>query len=552
MAWINQNNAGNLGTKPRATHTVMYDKFVILELEEWKTQAEATKDWAEDHKNEDGSLPGKIIAADQGELNNIVYSKTNKMIFGVNDQKQFVSGVKPFISVSAEFRPQYRVTEVIVSVQNLEYETDISKYFYMTVEFGYLNGKSRKIRGPIMNSYIESPNPNGKTVFQMFEAGFASQLLQPSNILVQFNGKEKWLDSLRKAVGAIRELPPLIENLPATPDGKTSYEDIPMMNINASKSFGSPQAVINYYSKIGRAIFRSYGLEPPVIYSDTDGVHVSTASRIAGNKKDMPELTIIKTATFTGGGISVKLPFNPEIDVMKSFFIDPRYFRGRFNAKSVMEGNHIVDVKTGKKDTAVGVAADGIYTCISYKVVFDTEKSNDMTILGVMSSEVDTKSAIQQNVAAQSKQSLDQFGALQSSPWITPSSAAPVEAAHSDPSNSKTDQPKSSKPILKGYVWKKGETGYSVFGKGNWLDLCNEALGYEDEATEDVKQVMYKNSYEATLITSDMQPGMTVYYPEEWDDAEGGSPPWDYNKYSGMKWCYERDELVDRGAKGKK
>jgi hypothetical protein len=522
--------------------TVMYDKFIIVELEKYMTPEQAIAAWQADGGQVDaveegGKLVNKIVLAagsTDNERNNAIYELTEKIRIGTKEfSTYFADGVKPLVSVTAEFLPSYRVSGVTVSITNMEFEVDITEFFFMTVEFGYLNGKSRKIRGPIMNSYIESPNPNGKTVFQMFESGYASQLLQPQRIILEFNGKAKWLESLEAAVKKCEIN--FFNELPKTPNEFNDYADIPIMNLKATKTFKNVQEVVNYYNKIGTDIFRSYGLVPPVIYDDTYGVHVTTPGAVL-DAPDMPKLNVIKTASYTGGAISIKLPYNPEVDVFKPFYCDPKFFRGRFNAQSIINGlsdNKIIQNLKNAASKAPGVAANGQYQCIGFKLNFDTGNTNDMVITGVALDDA----AFSQTVAnAQFKaDSLDGWGALNLPPWIAPSNAAPVDKLKKDKTETEPTGNEQAEMKMKCYIWQEGEQGYNVFGKGKWDILCDDKYDYQknnSDAASVAQMYINKDDYGPTKKTRMMKAGMTVCYPAEWDDIEGGSPAnygWGYD-----------------------
>jgi hypothetical protein len=373
----------------------LFDKFIHIEFEEYMTQAEAMEIYNEEEEQKSKLLqtPKVKIAPTETQWTAFVDKHTNKVKIYTPEY-----GVKPYITVNATFLPNMRTTQVSVSIKNLEFDVNINTFSYMRIRMGYFNGPSVMFRGVIINSYIESPNPNGNTVFQMLDAGMFGDLLNPKYIYLSFFGKTSWLEALKESCTALG----LIIDVRGLTD---AYNDVPMINAIKTKRLKSAKELIAYFSETAKAAFYVFGLTAPTITLTGENVVVSVIGNIGTGKFPLPALDQVKSVSFTGGGIMIKAPYNPLISPMRNFYIDPAYFKGRFNAQNIRpldnrlfnpanDGTNdgLITGVTGSDngntllyDKGLGASRDGVYQCLTLNVQFDTYNMNEMQVTGVAS-----------------------------------------------------------------------------------------------------------------------------------------------------------------------
>jgi hypothetical protein len=411
-----------------------FDKFVNVEFEEYMSVKAAEDIYKREEEKErlKRRNPGAELirqAPTDAEWSAFLDSATGK--FRIETPR---SGVKPHISVSAKFLPGLRVSEVTVSIKNLEIDVNINLFTFMRVRMGYFDGPSVMFRGAIMNSYVENPNPNGNTVFQMLASGILEDMLGFSDITLEAFGPTYWISGLEKICAAL--------NIPLDrSEFNTIYDKIPLMNAPKKKlHFKTGLDVVNYFKSAAEVIFPQYGFNAPDVKFDKEAIIVTSnddALQVPDIKETAQKLDMIKTASFTGGGVMIKALYNPFITPMSYFYIDPIYFRGRLNSQNMRTNQNIimgaqaeglasasVDVKNGvataKQDRGVGVAEDGFYRVLNMSVQFDTYNTNETQILGVMANAtVDNSETFARAITEYQEDTADDFS-LRRPPYTYP------------------------------------------------------------------------------------------------------------------------------------
>jgi carbon monoxide dehydrogenase subunit G len=244
----------------------------------------------------------------------------------------------------------------------------------------------------IINSYIENPNPNGNTVCQLLDTGILGDLVTPVDAYLSFHGKTPWLGALATACAKLG----LVLDREAL---SREYDRVPMMNARKTVKFATPLAMLNFFREAGKQAFETLGFNAPELVLEKEKVVVAIIGDAQKVEYNIPALDQIKTASFTGGGIMVKAPYNPAVVSLKCFYINPEYFRGRFNAQNIRANqNRLIAGQTGivtsmaggtdgahlVEDKGLGVSENGYYQCIQLNVQFDTYNVNEMQVTGVM------------------------------------------------------------------------------------------------------------------------------------------------------------------------
>jgi hypothetical protein len=348
----------------------VFDKFIDVEFEEYMTQDQAMILWKQSQAQRDMNL---LVSNLTGTMNPqqwgaFVDSKTNKRLIRTPP-----TGVKPDIAVSAEFLPSMRTKKVKLSLKNMDFDIDISKLSWVRIHMGYFLGGSIMFRGAIMNSYMENPNPNGRTVFELMDCGVIGMAMTPQNTYLSTAGKS-WLATFKDFC----EAQPQKYTVECSANDAEVLDKIPMPFPISTRKFETMNIAVDYFKQaiVLQMERPPYNLRAPEISSNADGTGYHVELKDSG-PANLPSYDEVKSVNYTGGSIQVKSIFRPDILPLQKFYIDPKYFKGRFNNQNIFDVNNLVG------NTAIGMNPEGVYFCLTQSINFDTGSTNDMLVTGV-------------------------------------------------------------------------------------------------------------------------------------------------------------------------
>lgn len=304
-------------------------------------------------------------------------------------------GVKPDISLSFKAVPGRNVTQCELRITNLQLNSlRLKEWALVEITAGYRSsdasyGKT-KLSVDIFSAWTESPNPDGVTVIQgIATSGALGMFFGPRKFYIQFNveyitirdlvtrllNQEDVLSFptfhedievpfLNKKIGKVLDPDTgLIKQV----DGTFGDIKIQMQNIRLTADSG--YQVIQW---IGRELYewgKKYGWYIITnIFNDRIKISCTTSDSDGG--EDAVELTVIDSAAFTGGTLTVKAPWAPSLIPGGLFKINPQYF-------SLQNTYRLVD-------PSIYTDADNTYRCITMEVSFDTNgNNNQMTIFAI-------------------------------------------------------------------------------------------------------------------------------------------------------------------------
>jgi hypothetical protein len=490
------------------------------------------------------------------------------------------TGVKPDITVKVKFLVSDRVSEVSVVIKNLEREINFGDFAFMRVYMGYFHGPSTVFFGPIMNAYIESPNPNGSTVIQMFDGGFLGHTIIPRKISFRTNQTTGIIDCIETLCRNTNT--PLFYCKGVTDSMLYYVNKVQIFDSECEQTYGSVKEGLDSFITMWNNIvdrvnfgtllqeeserearynfIREVGNTKLNYVSRTEGIYISITTATLP-EEELPTFDFVKSAAFTGGGITIKSVFNPWIRPLDPFFIDPVYFRGRFNSvniRNLQVGNEallgftIVEGKV-KSENVVGVSPEGKYICTGLTVDFGTISSNDMIVEGVVATGDDFEKHIKE-LAEKIPGLADgtSLGADLSSATlplgVRPALKEPIDEDWS--TNSPVDTSK-----LKVIRIKSTDRPVDVFGITLWQILVNPDYGYQDK--NPFKDYLYMYNY--NIINGEVPvkdiPGfpvrsngyfdyIEVHYPKIWESSTWH--PYDFivEDYGGVKDVFNVELLL--------
>lgn len=281
------------------------------------------------------------------------------------------SSLKPDMTFSVNLLPGQNCYKAVLKIRNLNIKNaDIRLWDKMEIVAGYRNGSKALFSCPIFSSYIESPNPDGVTVFEGITVGAMESTMFDTRIEIRFNQSEIPLGNL------------IIQTAKGIMDGIKVASSIPK-EWESLVIHMSPQVV---YAENGLAVLNWLQSTVSTIISEhTHGkssVHVQLLDGTLGisvingpNKISIPtdstvQLNMVSGATFNGTALTVEAPWNPELKPGGLFYMPPQF----------IQGSRLPNVL----DKSLFTNEDNLYRVLTMSIVFGTvDNNNKMVILAV-------------------------------------------------------------------------------------------------------------------------------------------------------------------------
>lgn len=309
-------------------------------------------------------------------------------------------GIKPSIVFSTNVIPGNNCYKMTLKIFNMNMNYDIRKIKTIKVTAGYrTQGFQTTFTCPVFSSYIESPNPDGVTVFECLCVGQCDSFASSSPVNFHYLGgkitladfiaetarglsKEKitihnYLKDEYKAlkIHMTGRMDTYFENGAAT---LTWMRNIIQKRIAAAEGFvDKPQEGSSHSYPY---IMCTLGQEGDLyIYalnrenSDTGGEKDGALLKDVTNVSTTPVLDAIKGASFNGVALSVKAAWNPRIRPGELFSMEANIYNG------ANLPNTLNPIQYGKDDNN-----GHLYRCVTCSIVFSTNgNENEMNILAV-------------------------------------------------------------------------------------------------------------------------------------------------------------------------
>lgn len=311
-------------------------------------------------------------------------------------------GPKPGIAFSTEILPGGIATQFRLVLTNFTSEIDIGLFSHMVVTIGYRTSPNRReFTAAIFSSFIETPNPNGRTVFTgLVGDWFVHGLKEVNRNLVFKNptitmGELLWGVVEGKGPDGIEESP----NIKNGGLGLSLRVDLPEWVLNDILIVGKEgQREAVYWTESGYACLNwlldrvsGYGdaivsrlKDQNVTEDEAERFRVMATFQdnvvsvfmkgftksLDSNNIEYVDLNKITSVTFQGAALSIVAPWNPLLMPGSLFHMQSKYFRGRMAPRQV--------VNEAARDSA------DLYRIITMSVEYDTNgPANMMKLLAI-------------------------------------------------------------------------------------------------------------------------------------------------------------------------
>lgn len=282
-----------------------------------------------------------------------------------------VSGLKPDITFSVNLLPGQNCYKAVLKIRNLNiHNADIRLWDKMEIVAGYREGDKARFICPIFASYIESPNPDGLTVFEGITVGQVDTMMYDSLLEIHFNQEKMTLISMINQVAkgimdnitVESTLPDKLNNLEITITKQVVY---------AENGF----AVLNWLQNTVASIISeaTAGLSSVLIQLIKNTLSIVVLN--GENKAPLPNenivsLRMVSGATFNGTALTVEAPWDPALMPGNLFYMPPQF----------IQGSHLPNVLEASSYTN----EDNLYRALTMSISFGTvDGNNKMSILAV-------------------------------------------------------------------------------------------------------------------------------------------------------------------------
>jgi hypothetical protein len=236
------------------------------------------------------------------------------------------SGMKPTIRLKGEWKTQNYIQDMEVRVTNLRTARPLSDYGtivkpgYIAIEAGYRKGLDTLIKGQVINSFQETPGPDGVTTLQMLYGKYTD-----------------WLSTtVSKNYAAGTSLQVIIEDLASALGMNPKY---------AASAHTLPRSVA-LYGKCKDALDK---LAQMFFAYDNDGRFVGVRIMPIGHDLVcwdaqagtgvVHKLDFVTNASHFARGFDIVAPWVPSLRPGDQVQVDPSYFRQDLGGSAVSQGD---------------------------------------------------------------------------------------------------------------------------------------------------------------------------------------------------------------------
>lgn len=281
------------------------------------------------------------------------------------------SGMKPDISLSINLLPNQNCYGATVRIKNLNMDpVDIRSWDKMVITAGYRTGKKVIYNCPIFSAYLESPNPDGVTVFEGLTVGSAEDVLTDKYLVIEFVQEEMTLEALIRGVAK-----GISDNVTVTLAlGEVYTGDL--LKVTKQRVFAqNGMAVLNWLQTfVSEYVAKMTANETTVLTQLIDNelsiIAVNGVNRTPKVLENVVNLDMVTGATFSGTALTVIAPWNPSLRPGDLFYMPPQFINGSKLPNSIS----VSDYRN----------KENLYRALTISVEFSTtESQNKMTILAV-------------------------------------------------------------------------------------------------------------------------------------------------------------------------
>ena len=312
--------------------------------------------------------------------------------------------MKPSISFTTSVIPGNSCYKLILKITNLNLDYDIRSVKRVRVTAGYRTQGFQEIFDcPVFSSYIESPNPDGITVFECLCVGRVSSYMENRPINFHYLGGKvtirQFIDAIGKGLG-VTVYNYLLNSSTKLGQTVTGYNDLEIKisgtNLAGKKTYAENAAAVLTWARqiIQKRIAAAEGftgksqvgskVSYPYIqmHLTSDGLYVYALNKPNSDSlkaiqttlpKDVVILDAVKGASFNGVALTVRALWNPKVRPGCLFKMQPNIYNGANLPNSLTREAFGDDAKNNY-----------YYRCVTCSISFSTNgDENEMSLLAI-------------------------------------------------------------------------------------------------------------------------------------------------------------------------
>lgn len=237
-------------------------------------------------------------------------------------------GKKPTISLEVSLIPGQNCYAAVLRITNLNMNpVEIRTWDRMRITAGYANGHKVILDCPIFSSYIESPNPDGVTVFEGLTVGMVEDVLIDRYFIIDFIQEHMtvgdFIHDVSKGISHNIEC-----NLAI---GKYEKDELIITRQKVYTQNG--MAVLAWLQEVLSDYIKARTLGQDDIFVQLhngilDVILLSGEDHIPDDAQNAISLDMVSSASFAGASLNVIAPWNPELQPGKLFYMSPYFYNG--------------------------------------------------------------------------------------------------------------------------------------------------------------------------------------------------------------------------------
>jgi hypothetical protein len=231
------------------------------------------------------------------------------------------TGRKPKINLTGKWVAQDLLQQMEIRITNFSSDVPLSDYLSATIDCGYRGAMHASITGQIVNSFQETPGPDGVTTFQMMIGHFTDWMTRPLTVTYTEGTPVKTI--LTDACSALGI------NL--------RYHGDPTLVTPCGFMFNGMAKDV--FPKIRQLFYRrdsNGNLVGLMIMPFGDDLVVWTAGK---GTENVYRLDFITHAKHNAAGFDIQAPWIPTIHPGDFVQVEPKFFRQDFGGSLVQPGN---------------------------------------------------------------------------------------------------------------------------------------------------------------------------------------------------------------------
>lgn len=301
-------------------------------------------------------------------------------------------GMKPSIAFSTNLIPGANCYKMTLKIYNMNLDFDVREINRVEVVAGYrlVDEFMFRFSCPVFSSYIESPNPDGVTVFECLAVGRTSAFIKNKPVELNYLGGTITIHEFLGAIARGLDLQLhdyLLEDyqkLPLNMRKMGTFAENGTAVINWARTIiqnriaiseGAPEKSVDLYNYSRPYIYVSVTQDTLVVYA-INRRNQDTESESA----TIINLDAVKGASFNGVALTVKAAWNPYMQPGSVFQMQPNIINGANLPNTVQNTTYGKDEEN-----------QYLYRCITMSISFSTNgNENEMSILAVPIKYLDT------------------------------------------------------------------------------------------------------------------------------------------------------------------